>query len=276
MDPRFEQFIRERRYIVNVSPKTLVWYADSFKHLACPEPTESDLKDFVIRLRERGLKVSSCNTYSRAINAYLHWSGSPLRIPKLKEPKLTLPVFKLEDIKKFIRWRPKRACDVRLHLLVLSLLDCGLRISEALSLRWSDVDMDNLLLTIHGKGSKDRTIPFSFELRKYLARHQTASQKNERGLVFETRGGRGLDIDNCRRDVRLLCVRLGFDPPERTLHAMRHTMASNFIKQGGNVAILQRLLGHSSITTTMIYVHLNTGDLSAAVQRTSLLSGWKS
>ena len=112
MEKRFEQFMRERKYVTNVSSKTLVWYRESFKHLGTPEPTETQLRDFVIRLRERGLKASSVNAYGRAVNAYLHWCGSPLRVPRLKEPQLTLPVFKTDDIKKLIRWKPRRRVSI--------------------------------------------------------------------------------------------------------------------------------------------------------------------
>lgn len=268
MQTRFEQFIRERKYVTNVSEKTLIWYRQAFKHLGTPDPSGPELKEFVIRLRERGLKPSSVNAYGRAVNAYLNWSGSSHRIPRLKEPQLTLSVYKADDIKKFIRWKPKRACDVRLHVLVLLLVDCGLRISEALGLHWSDVDFDNLLLTVHGKGAKDRTIPFSFELRKHLIRYQ----QDERGLVLGTRCGLGLDIDNVRRDVKLLCTRLGFAAPARTLHAFRHTFAVNYLRRGGSVFHLQKVLGHSTLDMTRRYANLMTEDLQRVHQRLSLLA----
>ena len=54
----FEQFIRERKYVTNVSPKTLLWYRASFNHLSTPDPTETEWKDFVVLQRQRGLKPS--------------------------------------------------------------------------------------------------------------------------------------------------------------------------------------------------------------------------
>jgi hypothetical protein len=76
----FEQFISERRYLQNVSPRTTQWYAEAFKWLDDEKPTASVLKSFVVRMRERGLKASSCNNRIRAVNAYLHWaSGSELK-----------------------------------------------------------------------------------------------------------------------------------------------------------------------------------------------------
>ena len=92
-----------------------------------------------------------------------------MKVPKLKDEQRVLPTFSKEDIAKFATWRPKPFPAVRLQSLLLLLADTGTRINEVLSLRWADVDFDNLLLLVRGKGSKERRIPFSLELRKYLA-----------------------------------------------------------------------------------------------------------
>ena len=69
------------------------------------------------------------------------------------------------------------------------------------------------------------------------------------------------------RDVKLLCKRLGFDPPARTLHAFRHTFAVNYLRRGGSVFHLQKVLGHSSFEMTRRYANLMTEDLQAVHQR---------
>jgi hypothetical protein len=68
-DHMFEQFIKERQYLQNVSPRTIQWYQESFKWLDNPNPNKAELKQFVIRLREKGLKASNCNNRIRAVNA---------------------------------------------------------------------------------------------------------------------------------------------------------------------------------------------------------------
>jgi integrase/recombinase XerD len=73
MFEQFEQFIKERQFISNVSPRTVEWYRESFKWLDNPEPTQDELKSLVIRMREAGLKAASCNNRIRALNAYLRW-----------------------------------------------------------------------------------------------------------------------------------------------------------------------------------------------------------
>jgi integrase/recombinase XerD len=275
----FEQFIRERQFLHNVSPRTAQWYRESLKWLNDEKPDQQALKLFVIRMRERGLKASSCNNRIRAVNAYLHWSdGSDLRcgagcqhlrVPNLKQEKRVLPTFNVDDVRKFSQWKPRTSPQRRLQVLVLTLCDTGCRISEALSLRWSDVDFDNLLLTLHGKGSQDRKVPFSFELRRVLFRWK---QNSECELVFYTRSGRMPDRRVMLRDVKRLCARLGITIPERTLHAFRHTFALHYLRNGGSTFHLQKCLGHSSLEMTRRYANLMTEDLSAIHQRVSLLN----
>jgi len=81
----FEQFIQERIYLRNVSPRTVDWYHQTFKWLEKYPLTEEGLKQFVIAMREAGLQAISCNSRIRCINAYLKWGGLPLSIPKLRE-----------------------------------------------------------------------------------------------------------------------------------------------------------------------------------------------
>jgi integrase/recombinase XerD len=277
----FQQFIRERQYLHNVSPATLDWYRNSLKWLPSETPSQEQLKNAVMLMREKGLKATGCNSAIRAINAYLHWSCAPevkcspackhLRISPLKEPDLVLPTFTPSQVSRIVKWKPKGRIQRRLHLLALILLDTGCRISEALSLRVSDLDFDNVLVTLDGKGRKQRVIPFSFELRRVLYRYVTECRKPDALLLAsrnETRLGRRVML----RDVKLLCKRLGFNPPARTLHAFRHTFAVNYLRRGGSVFHLQKVLGHSTLEMTRRYANLVTADLQAVHERVSLLA----
>ena len=285
MQPRFEQFIRERQYLTNVSPATLEWYKNSFKWLRTESPADDELKDAVLRMRHKGLKATGCNSAIRAINAYLHWScaGSEVkcspvckhqRIPQLKEPQLVLPTFTTTQVTRLVSWKPKSRIfwQRRLHLLILFLLDTGCRISEALSIRVRDIDLDNLLLTLDGKGGKQRIVPFSFELRRAMFRYISECSRKPDYLLFATRNETKLGRRVMLRAVKNLCTRLGFNPPARTLHAFRHTFAVNYIRRGGSVFHLQKVLGHSTLEMTRRYANLVTADLQAVHERVSLLA----
>jgi integrase/recombinase XerD len=268
----FSQFIKERKYLWNVTPATIEWYEQSLRWLGIESPTDEQLKDFVFRMRDKGLKATGCNNRIRAVNSYLKWTGSPLRVRKLKEEQRILPTFTLPQVALFIKAKPKGFYPRRLHLIVLCLLDTGCRISEVLGLRVQDCDFDNLLLTVNGKGQKQRKIPFSFELRKILVRYVGEFCPHPYALVFGTRRGSSLSKHVVSRDVKLLCARMGFDAPERTLHAFRHTFAIHYLRKGGSVFHLQKVLGHSSLEMTRRYSNLLTEDLQEMHQRVSLLS----
>jgi integrase/recombinase XerD len=159
-----------------------------------------------------------------------------------------------------------------LHLLALLLLDTGCRITEALTLRLSDVDMENMLITLDGKGRKQRIVPFSFALRKAIHRFVADFNRKPDSLLFATLEGTQVRRMTALRSIKLLCRQLGFTPPGRTLHAFRRTFAVNYLRRGGSVFHLQKVLGHSSLEMTRRYANLVTADLQAMQERVSLLA----
>lgn len=152
------------------------------------------------------------------------------------------------------------------------LLDTGCRITEALTLHVSEIDFTNMLVTLDGKGRKQRVVPFSFELRKALFRYVTDFSRKPDALLLASRNETRLGRRVMLRDVKLLCKRLDFTPPARTLHAFRHTFGANYIRRGGSVFHLQKMLGHSTLEMTRRYANLVTADLSAVHERLSLLA----
>jgi len=247
------QFIKERSLLQNVSPATAEWHRQSLRWLAVEQPTQEDLNSFVFRMREAKLSPASVNNRIRSVNAYLHWllaegkcgSGCKhLRCSKLKEPQNVMATYTAAQITLLLNWKPdhKNFYERRLSLLIGLLFDCGLRISECLSIKVTDVDMESMLVLVTGKGSKQRRIPFSFELRKRLYRFVTDFSILPHMLLFSTKGHTVLDKNIVRRDVKLLCESLGFAPPKRVLHSFRHTFGANYVRKGGDVFRLQKVL----------------------------------
>ncbi|WP_158786013.1 tyrosine-type recombinase/integrase [Granulicella sp. L46] len=274
----FADFIKHRKYFVCVSPATLDWYKSCFRSI--PEcPTQADLQNAVIAMRERGLKPTGINSAITCWNAYTHWLAFPEtkcgpgcqhpKLTRLKEPQNNLAVYSEQQINRLVTYKPNTA-ELRTHLIMLFLFDVGARISEVLSLCADSLDFENMLVRLDGKGSKTRIVPFSAELRKRLVRY-VADAPGHR-LVFATRNGTKLERRSVLRSVKRLCRKVGFEPPARTLHAARHSFASNYLRKGGNAIALQRTLGHADLTTTQRYCHLAVADLQAAHQRISLLA----
>ena len=182
-----------------------------------------------------------------------------------------LPTLTAGQIAAIVRWKPHKPTECRLHTLICTLLDCGLRIGEAVTLTVDRIDFDNLLLTVHGKGNKERRVPFSYELRRILWKYYQSLPRKD-GLLFATLDGTMLGRRDVLRDFKLLCRRLGFEAPRRSLHAIRHSFASNYIRRGGSQFHLMKILGHTSMEMTRKYVDLQTQDLQAVHNRLSPLS----
>jgi integrase/recombinase XerD len=265
--PEFSEFVRERKFLKNVTPRTLSWYEQSWKSWL---KHGGDPKSYVVNLREAGVSAISVNSYARALNAYFRWAGLEHRIPKLREEQKVLPVLSANDIARIISFRPTKR-TVAVHVMCLLLLDTGVRINEALSIRIKDVDFDNLLITVKGKGNKSRVIPMSFELRKAIWKfnHDTT---NGETFLFQTRTGRKLSHRNTYRSIKVFLERIGVTPPVRMIHSFRHTFAITFLRNGGSVFHLQRILGHSTLEMTRRYVNLTTDDLQESHQRCSPLN----
>lgn len=280
----FDQFKTERRYLQNVSPKTLEWYTYSFKPFRAsfegvalaPDSVKQALKRGVASLASSTLQPTSINDYIRALNAFLRWChieghlSELIKLGYLKEERKVIQTLSPQQVKTLLSWKPHTFAEHRLHALVATLLDCGLRIQEALELGREQVDLENLLVKVKGKGEKHRIVPMSFELRRVLYRWLG---KHKFVLVFPTFQGREQNQRNMLRDLKDLGRRLHISGVRVSFHTFRHTFAVSYLRAGGNLFYLSRILGHSSVTTTEKYLQsLGVEDLQAVHDRLSLLN----
>jgi site-specific recombinase XerD len=265
-----EKFIEERKYLKGVTDKTLAWYRDSFRAFHGALESEDQVKRRIVELRQRGLKPVSINTYMRCVRAYFEWLGTPLKVTALREEQKIIAAFSADQVSRLIRWKPAGGTQARLHVLALTALDTGLRVSELLGLRRMDVDLDNLMIRVVGKGNKHRLVPLSVELWKVLYRYMSQHTTDR---IFAARHGGPIGTRNLLRDFKVLCKRIGITGVRTSFHTLRHTFAVNYLRAGGNVLYLQRILGHSSLEMTNRYCRsLGIEDLKAVHSGLSLLS----
>jgi integrase/recombinase XerD len=264
----FEEFIKERIYLKNVSKRTVDFYRDCFRSFERygGEVSEQGLKKYVIKMREGGVKPISCNTYISGINAYLRWLGSPLKITKLKVAHQVPESLPESNLKAILSFKANNFGGLRLHAILCLLIDTGCRIDEVLSIKRNAVDFDNLVLKVRGKGNKERLVPMSLEARKILFQF---IKRHNFDLVFPTRHGNKVTYHNLNRDYRRLCEKLKIEKIG-SFHKLRHTFALHYVRSGGGLFHLQKQLGHSTLTMTRRYTELETKDLQTAHR--SLLS----
>ena len=268
---RFEEFLTERNYLKNVTAKTLAYYRCAFH--SWERHSQGDWKTWIVNLRRSGLSAISINTYICAMNAYWKWAGAGLKVEYLKEEQKILATLTPEQMKRLIAFKPKGANQTRAHTVAMLILDGGYRISEALGLLYEHCDFDNLVMKVRGKGNKHRLIPLSSEMRKALYRYAIKLSGPGR-LLFGTRNNTTVTVRNFERDFKQIGEKLGITGVRFSPHTLRHTFAVSYLRAGGNLFYLSRLLGHTSVKTTETYLQsVNVDELQAVHDRFSPMAG---
>lgn len=238
MEQLYRQFIREKQYVNNVSPRTVEayeWAWQAFEPALSGRTcvSKAEILQRVEDLRTRGLSPVSVNTYLRSVNTFCHWlfneGHSPLlvKIPRLKEQQHVLATFSQEHVAKLVAHRPSTFSDKRIHMVACLILDTGVRIAEALSLnRQADLDLDQATITVrHGKGGESRVVPLSHQMRRLLYRFTQAHQPQYGDLLFFADAGEALEQRNALRDFKQLCGKLGIAGVRCSFHTLRHSFA---------------------------------------------------
>lgn len=286
MDKEFELFLREKRYVQNVSQNTVEFYKYSYKvfkkHIRVTNVAELNkiaLTALVANMREAKMSVACINARIRGINPFLTWLyeneliNENLKVKKPKMEERVMKTFTESQMKAIVTYKPKNRHELRLHTLLLLLLDTGVRITEAITITRNKIDFENLLLTVLGKGNKERIIPFSVELRKSLYKY---AKSHNFDLIFSNKHGGKLLYDNLRREFKAFMNKLGITGFDGSFHCFRRSFAKSFVRSGGNLFYIQKLLGRTTLTMSRKYVELEVKDLQKEQHRTSLLIGFGS
>lgn len=180
------------------------------------------------------------------------------RLPYAKKPKKLPAVLSLDEVRRFLA-----AIGNARHRMVLTTAYAGgLRISEALGLQATDIDSKRMVLHVQqGKGRKDRLVPLSDKLltllRAYYAEYRPG------GYLFPGATDRPLNKKSIQVACRRACEAAGLRK-RVTTHTMRHSYATHMLEAGTDLRTLQVILGHSSISSTAIYLHVRRHRLAAA------------
>jgi integrase/recombinase XerD len=211
--------------------------------------------------------------YVRTINSFLSWLKEDgrieqrLKVKLLRAPQHLITLLSAGDLRALLLYKPRTVSERRTWTLILLLLDTGLRIDEALGLERSRVNLDGMVIAVSGKGGKERQVPISLELRKVLYRWTRTVEGPISPLVFASRSGLRLLYRNVTRDIQDVCQRSGIIAHVHP-HLFRHQFAATYIRQGGDIYRLSRLLGHTAITTTQLYLRsMGVEDLRAGKER---------
>ena len=229
----------------------------------------------LIPQQEGHLSEYTVNNYLRGLQSFCAWLRRDeildVRLFEIyriaKPPEKTLSILTPEQVEAMIK-AATGGMAFRDRLIVLILYDNGMRASELCRLDIDNVFLDRHLLRILGKGRVWREVPIGTratkELWQWLKFHRLQPANNQIKNVFLTSQGKSLNKDTLEIIVRSLGNAAGITGVKLAPHTLRHSFATHYLKGGGDLLTLQRIMGHKSVETLKIYVHLSGADLAEA------------
>ncbi len=287
---RFEDYLRFERGLAATTASSyttdlaqLVTFLGERGFDAPDAVTGQDLREYVYYLKNSGRAPSSIRRKLSALRSYFGFLQAEALIESdpselLEGPKAgrRLPtVLSLQEVERLLAApRGQGALAVRDRAMLELMYATGLRISEVVKLRVRDLDLDEALVRIQGKGSKERIVPVGRAALEavgtYLGSARlelcAAGRQSGEGALFLGRRGRALTRkgawDIVRRNVAAAGIRTRVTP-----HTLRHSFATHLLEGGADIAAVQEMLGHSDISTTQIYTHLDRSYLAEVHRR---------
>ncbi|MBQ3943066.1 MAG: site-specific tyrosine recombinase XerD [Elusimicrobia bacterium] len=145
--------------------------------------------------------------------------------------------------------------SIRNRAMLELLYATGLRVSELISLKFSNIDIEECYVKIFGKGNKERLVPFGQKAQLYLKRYLRVRKKTKSEFVFLTRLNKPISRIEFWRQLKQIALKAGI-MKNITPHTLRHSFATHLLTGGADIRFVQEMLGHSSISTTQRYTHV--------------------
>lgn len=284
----FLTYLETRR---RFSPRTIDTYRkslDKFLALVGEEAllesfSEMQVKSFVwdLKMRQKLSPTSICEHLAalKSFGKYLVRSSiletNPTEnIPMPKRPKRLVAFLGQKDLaeEKFPEIENPTLPQVRARVLLELIYGSGLRISECQSLTWDRLREKERLVRVLGKGNKERIVPITDSLVERLGLFKAKLTKaghlvSATGFVFVSEDGKPYSIRTLRNDIQSLLREIGWEG-KASPHVLRHSFATHLLENGAEIMSVKEMLGHSSISTTQIYTHVNAERLKQAFKKT--------
>jgi len=266
---------------INDINKLVAFFESKYKGLAPDKVKLDHLKSFVEWLNERGV---SPRTQARTISGiksfykYLLIEGDITSDPTalLESPKIgrKLPdILSMEEIDTLIEAIDLgKAEGQRNKAMLETLYSCGLRVSELVNLKITNLFFEQGFIKVEGKADKERLVPVSGraieEINKYLNKYRKTLRihKDSENVLFLNRRGRKLSRVMIFTIIKNLAEKVNLDK-KISPHTFRHSFATHLINGGADLRAVQEMLGHESILTTEIYTHLDKDYLRSTIHQ---------
>ena len=268
--------IKSYEYDLNLFKNFIVSNQISETPISCKPDT---LKDYLYnnlsnkKSRSQARSISALKSYFNYLifEGYIQKSPiSDIESPKL-EKKLPEVLTETEITKLIESYNLNDNFGQRNRTIIEVLYGTGIRVSELINLKLSNIFFNENIMKITGKGNKERFVPIgniaSSEIKVYLKiRNKNIIDSKFSDIVFLNRYGRGLTRSMIFKIISDSYKRVGLDK-KISPHTLRHSFATHLLKNGADLRTIQLILGHESITTTEIYTHLDTNHLEDVLKK---------
>ncbi|HMF56347.1 MAG TPA: site-specific tyrosine recombinase XerD [Pyrinomonadaceae bacterium] len=241
------------------------------------ELSRPDLRQWIAQLSREGLAPSSVSRAVSAARGFFrflmidgHIKEHPAENLDTPQRMAYLPRFMTEDEVNRLLEAPdaSRAEGIRDRAMLELMYATGLRVSEMISLRMSDVNFESGLITCRGKGSKERRVPLGKSAIHWLEQYRGVRARmghETRPQIFLTSMGKRLTRQNAWSILKRHAESAGLK--NISPHTLRHSFATHLLQRGADSRSVQALLGHSDISTTQIYTHITDNQLRSTYDR---------
>lgn len=267
-----DEFLIEQQIRGN-SDKTILYYKrclgffsayNDLKSRSVGSISVSDCKSYLLYLNTKNVTTTTIQTYIRALRVFLTWCYSEnyidvdisakFRLPKAK--RKTIDVLTDEEIKRlFACLNGRDFYSIRNYCIVALMLDSGLRLNEVVTLETDKVHIVEGYVIVNGKGNKERIVPLGLNSKKALLRYMSIVPKSElKTPLFVKDTLTPLKQSTVKQLFRRLKVSASI--PRLRPHLLRHSFATRYLENGGDIYSLQLILGHTSLEMVKKYIHL--------------------
>lgn len=230
---------------------------------------KKDIEKYIRSLNKSSKTISHVISSLKSFYNYYMRMGNIKSNPtdEIDRPKIEkkIPEFlTLEEVSSLLNFEVNNEFEARNKAILELLYSSGLRISELTSLELSNIDLDECLVRVMGKGSKERIVPLGDyaidALKEYIYFYRPMLNKNNSSYVFLNNRGGVLSRQFIFKVIKEECIKKGIRK-NVSPHTLRHTFATHLLKNGADLRIIQELLGHENLSTTQIYTHLTNDKL---------------
>lgn len=281
MEDKIREYLDYALVEKKLSLNTISTYKDDLKYYLSflngkefENITKKDINNFIEYLKDRNLSEKTINhvigTVKNLHNYFALHHNMPNvteNIVRLKTPKKLPKVLTIEEVDLLLDIDLKTSYDYRNKAMLELMYSSGLRLSELLNLTLSDIDFENNLVKVFGKGSKERIIPIgdyaTVALYKYINEYRNSLVKYPTDILFLNNHGKKMSRSGFFKIIKKIAENKGIKK-ELSPHTLRHSFATHMLECGADLRSIQELLGHENMSTTSIYTHVRSDLLRSA------------